>query len=259
MSDQNGSPKVMNRRSVLSTIGATGTGIVGIGMISGVTSARRADTQKVLPPPSGGDDPWKQFSYNIANATRWKRSLGSGLEHVEADPGGTHDFRLAGDFLVQMEDGDIPVNGSIADQEMRIENLTPNTLAVRTSSNARENAMSPKPPDEPDLADEFGAITGALSLAASIAGSATGGLALGAAGLANTLFGMVSDKGSGATKRWHSGYGHGAVKGGHHCNFTVNELGGSGTLKIHSEVFDGTASNSWRLEFDHGLTSVTQI
>lgn len=134
-------PPGQSRRRFLAR--ATGLGLAPATL---TTNAGATDPD---PPPDADNRVWGQHDTGELPRDPFpdhQHHLGSSLSQTEADPGGNHEFRVAGAFAVANIDDALPPQsaGSIHSQTVRIVNQTPNTLAVATSPNPHEVAFAPK-------------------------------------------------------------------------------------------------------------------
>ncbi|WP_459193956.1 hypothetical protein [Halosimplex sp. J119] len=262
-------------------------GAVGIGVAStGIPQLLSESAVAASDSPWGQEANWGEKHPTHPYYSQWGVNLSSAVEHVREDSG-DHDFRIAGEYtgagVWTGDDADIPdhfetgdgdkisvayVDIPIASQQIRLENENPDSLSIFTSKNSDEIAMNPKPREGCDCIDAFSVATGALGLAASIAGASTAGVALGATSVAAGMVGLGDDGSAGPdTYKWNTSPkwgedGMDIVSGGHHCDFEVEEKGGKGSIKVQSKVnIQGGPSrdNEWRLKFDDGLQDVVEI
>jgi len=186
--------------------------------------------------------------------------LGSGLEHnqsafAESGNGGywTHHMRLAGQG-VAIEDGSTV--SEISRQSMKFEPKESNTdINVFSSPSNRENAILPDPNGNNDghWAD---IITGALSAAATAAGSTAGRYALSATAMAEGLMNEFSTFNDSETVEMEGSYTglsgvekcshHGFVYIKHYVN-SEDETESWGNVEFRSQV--GSARNAWLVTF----------
>lgn len=241
---------------------AAGIGVTAVGV---PIVASKGVGAKHESPENGETHLYSQTSKYREPFTRdfyYDHHMASSIEHVEQDPGGSHEFRVAGDFCIVMKDGRLPPEhtGSVSIQIIRIENESPGGLSVFTSSNSNEIAMNPKPANYSGGSSQaFSIVTSALSVAAGLAGSTTGSLALGATSLLSGMYALLDDGSTSTTGlyEWREDTPtYNDRRGGHHANFGVNEHGG-GSIVVTSGI--KYARNKWRLSFDNGLTDVVQI
>lgn len=209
---------------------------------------------------------WKQsdsYEYHYVSQ-KYEDNLGSGLEHVEQNPGGTHSFRIAGDYcIVTKPEEELPpdVFAHILSTGVKLENESDDDVSIFTSKNSDEIAFNPVGKNSDDgNADAFSTATGALSLAASAAKMTVPGLALSAASLAAGMVGLLDDgdQGGGVYEWNQKTPRNDDRRGGHHVDFKVEEKGNEGSITVASKT--EYTSNTWRLTFSgNGLTDVTEI
>jgi hypothetical protein len=210
----------------------------------------------------GGTPTWEQNDTEVLSSNTLH--AGSALEQFEADPGSSHEFRVAGSFSVTDNEGlaELADYDGVSTQKVRIVNESPGGLSVFTSPNSAEIAMNPVPANHAD-ADADAAldtVTSAAALACAAAGYTAGSYALAGAGLIAGMYALYSGGGGNNGEfNWEGLYTGDRVQGGHHVDFGVNEHGG-GNIKVESLInpADGVR-NEWNLSFDNGLESVTKV
>lgn len=208
---------------------------------------------------------WDQFDSHdekrLPDIT-YEHNLGSGLEHVAQKSGGTHSFRIAGDYcIVEKPADELPPErpASTASTSVKLENESADELSIFTSDNSDEIAFNPVGETD-DNRDAFSVVNAAVSLAAGIAKKNTVGIALDGIAMVDGMTGLMDngDQGNGVYEWKVNPDSNNDRRGGHHVDFKVEEKGNEGSITVASKTHH--LSNTWRLTFSgNGLTDVTEI